>query len=171
MHDVIIMGVVLEEASAAARCCRGGQRPEGRRIVHGVQRRLRPGGAPRQTPFELPLCLQVKAKNALVYQRLRVLTQDPERRFYVFSNEHHHEAFVQAEEGETPNDRNDRAIRAAALWYQTHLPGRRIVLVSNDTDNRRKAIEAGLSAVSAREFAESRAAEFLELADLVARHR
>ncbi len=33
--------------------------------------------------------LQVRHRNASVYQRLRALTASPARRFYVFSNEHH----------------------------------------------------------------------------------
>lgn len=39
------------------------------------------------------------------------------------------------------------AIRVAAQWYQTHLAGSaRILLITNDKENKRKAIEEGISA-------------------------
>lgn len=39
------------------------------------------------------------------------------------------------------------AIRVAALWYQTHLrDAARVLLITNDRDNKRKAIEEGISA-------------------------
>ena len=43
--------------------------------------------------------------------------------------------------GESPNDRNDRAIRRAAKWYAEHLAGKgiNVVLLSDDADNRAKA--------------------------------
>lgn len=93
---------------------------------------------------------EVRSNNSSIHQRLRALTQNAERRFFVFANEHHTDTFVKAEEGETPNDRNDRAIRTAALWYKSHLPGVRVVMISNDVDNRRRALEAGLEAFSAK---------------------
>lgn len=50
--------------------------------------------------------------------------------------------------GESPNDRNDRAIRVAAAWYAARLPGMRVVVLTNDADNRRRALDAGLQAMS-----------------------
>jgi len=50
--------------------------------------------------------------------------------------------------GESPNDRNDRAIRVAAAWYAARLPGMRVVMLTNDADNRRRALDAGLQAMS-----------------------
>lgn len=58
------------------------------------------------------------------------------------------ETYVKAEVGESPNDRNDRAIRTAAAWYAARLPGMRVVVLTNDADNRRRALEAGLQAMS-----------------------
>ena len=49
-------------------------------------------------------------------------------------------------DGESPNDRNDRAIRAAAAWYTRRLPRMRVVLLTNDADNRRKAVAEGIDA-------------------------
>jgi hypothetical protein len=60
---------------------------------------------------------QVKHKNQSAYQRLRALCSSSTKRFYVFANEHHRDTFIQAEPSESPNDRNDRAIRVATKWY------------------------------------------------------
>lgn len=56
------------------------------------------------------------------------------------------ETFVEREPGESANDRNDRAIRAAAKWYSRHLKGcpsagdeLRVVLLTNDLANKQKA--------------------------------
>lgn len=50
--------------------------------------------------------------------------------------------------GESANDRNDRAIRVATKWYDNHLTAKkrqiRAVLLTDDADNRRKALEDGL---------------------------
>ena len=55
-------------------------------------------------------------RNRACFQRLRALTQSAPKRFYVFSNEHHRATYVEALPGESPNDRNDRAIRVVASW-------------------------------------------------------
>jgi exosome complex exonuclease DIS3/RRP44 len=52
------------------------------------------------------------------YDRLRAMCQDPTKRFFVFANEHHRDTYIKAEPGESPNDRNDRAIRVAAKFYR-----------------------------------------------------
>lgn len=36
------------------------------------------------------------------------------------------ETYVQQEEGESPNDRNDRAIRVATQWYTKRLPSMKV---------------------------------------------
>lgn len=60
---------------------------------------------------------------------------------------------MQRSKGESMNDRNDRAIRTAGLWYQNHL--RRssgdkvdVVLLTDDAGNRANAIREGLQAFS-----------------------
>ncbi|XP_060193926.1 exosome complex exonuclease RRP44 homolog A [Lycium barbarum] len=90
---------------------------------------------------------EVKNKNIAVYNRLRALCSNSLRKFFVFSNEYHKDTYVKAMAGESPNDRNDRAIRAAAKWYQGHLGSAvSILLITNDRENKRKAIEEGISA-------------------------
>jgi exosome complex exonuclease DIS3/RRP44 len=114
---------------------------------------------------------EARARNSSVYQRLRGLVAAPAKRFYVFANEHHADTFVTAQPGESPNDRNDRAIRVAAAWYAARLPAVRVVLLTDDADSRRKAAEMGVEAMSAAEYARLRAADAPELADLVAAGR
>ncbi|KAK9825185.1 hypothetical protein WJX81_004330 [Elliptochloris bilobata] len=110
---------------------------------------------------------EVRHRNTSVYQRLRALTASPSRRFYVFSNEHHRETYITTNVGEGPNDRNDRAIRVAAAWYGARLPGVRVLVLTNDADNRRRALESGLQAMTVQAYARSRT-DCAELADLVA---
>ncbi|KAJ2754073.1 exosome catalytic subunit dis3, partial [Coemansia nantahalensis] len=83
-----------------------------------------------------------------VYNRVRAVVRDSERRWFVFSNEHHRETFVERAAGESPNDRNDRAIRTATAWLRDHLAPASIapVLVTNDEGNLRRANDDGLSA-------------------------
>ena len=69
---------------------------------------------------------EVRNRSPSIYQRIRALQNRPEKRFFVFSNEHHRECFAGNNKSETAeiavvesdNDRNDRAIRLAASWYQ-----------------------------------------------------
>ncbi|KAH6799321.1 ribonuclease II family protein [Perilla frutescens var. frutescens] len=99
---------------------------------------------------------EVKNKNLSVYNRLRALCSNSLRRFFVFSNENHKDTYVKAETGESPNDRNDRAIRVAAQWYQNHLGGAvRVLLITNDRENKRKAIEGGISAETVESYVKS----------------
>lgn len=63
---------------------------------------------------------------------------------------------MEREKGESANDRNDRAIREAAKWYQNHLNDHgngsslTVVLVTNDTDNRTKAINRGIDSFTSQ---------------------
>ncbi|XP_075481686.1 exosome complex exonuclease RRP44 homolog A-like [Primulina tabacum] len=99
---------------------------------------------------------EVKNKNLAVYNRLRALCSNSQRRFFVFSNEYHKDTFVKIETGETPNDRNDRAIRVAAQWYQNHLGNLvRVLLITNDKDNKRKAIKDGINAETVESYVKS----------------
>ncbi|XP_042040282.1 exosome complex exonuclease RRP44 homolog A-like [Salvia splendens] len=99
---------------------------------------------------------EVKNKNLAVYNRLRALCSNTLRRFFVFSNEYHKDTYVKIETGESPNDRNDRAIRVAAQWYQNHLgAAARVLLVTNDRDNKRKAIEGGIPAETVESYVKS----------------
>ncbi|XP_047310159.1 exosome complex exonuclease RRP44 homolog A [Impatiens glandulifera] len=99
---------------------------------------------------------EVKNKNISVYNRVRALCSNTAKKFFVFSNEHHKDTYVKAMVGESPNDRNDRAIRVATQWYQNHLGHSiRVLLITNDRDNKRKAIEEGISAETVESYVKS----------------
>jgi exosome complex exonuclease DIS3/RRP44 len=110
---------------------------------------------------------EVRNRSPSIYQRVRALVNRPEKRFFVFSNEHHRDCFAgnktddkTATAVESDNDRNDRAIRLATAWYQKHLAtiyeNRKVtaVLVTNDFGNREKATAEGLKAFDLRGLAE-----------------
>ncbi|KAL0396126.1 UNVERIFIED_CONTAM: Exosome complex exonuclease RRP44A [Sesamum calycinum] len=111
---------------------------------------------------------EVKNKNLSVYNRLRALCSNSQRRFFVFSNEYHktdwkqdpteipRDTYVKIESGETPNDRNDRAIRVAAQWYQNHLGSAvKVLLITNDRENKKKAIQDGIPAETVESYVRS----------------
>ncbi|KAB2623627.1 exosome complex exonuclease RRP44-like [Pyrus ussuriensis x Pyrus communis] len=99
---------------------------------------------------------EVKNRNLSVYNRVRALCSNSLRKFFVFSNEHHKDTYVTDMSGESKNDRNDRAIRVAAQWYQTHLAGSaKVLLITNDKENKRKAIEEGISAETVESYVRS----------------
>jgi hypothetical protein len=90
-----------------------------------------------------PSLHQVKARNAAAYQRLRAMCADPAKRFFVFANENHKDTAVESREGESANDRNDRALRTAAAWYAGRIPvsGREVergVAVTGESGKDRK---------------------------------
>ena len=96
---------------------------------------------------------EVKHRSPSVYTRLRALIADPARRFYAFANEYQRECYVARLPAESPNDRNDRAIRVVCQWYRSHLahatqapqqPSHQqqqveIILVTNDRENAERA--------------------------------
>ena len=111
---------------------------------------------------------ECRARSKASYDRLRALCQDPAKRFFVFANEHHRDTYVKTEAGESPNDRNDRAIRVATKFYARALPGKRVVLLTNDRGNLAKAKAEGIDAVP-RAPSPPNTPRPHRLADLVAR--
>lgn len=115
---------------------------------------------------------ELKHKSPSVYKRFRDIVMNSSRRFYTFINEHHKDTFVKRLPGESANDRNDRAIRDAALWYERHLclsktenqENIRVILVTDDVSNRMKAVETGLISVSVEEYVRN-LVEYPQLAD------
>eukprot|EP00315_Gephyrocapsa_oceanica_P053826 CAMPEP_0185498356 /NCGR_PEP_ID=MMETSP1366-20130426/19620_1 /TAXON_ID=38817 /ORGANISM="Gephyrocapsa oceanica, Strain RCC1303" /LENGTH=393 /DNA_ID=CAMNT_0028107519 /DNA_START=31 /DNA_END=1212 /DNA_ORIENTATION=+ len=99
---------------------------------------------------------EVRHNKVSVHKRLRALIDDASRRFIVFSNEFHRETYTQREPGESPNDRNDRAIRVATAWYAAQLDGAaQVLLLTNDADNLRKAKAEGLRAQTVHAYVRS----------------
>ncbi|KAF5828225.1 hypothetical protein DUNSADRAFT_18006 [Dunaliella salina] len=112
---------------------------------------------------------EVRHKNSAAYQRLRALCASDAKRFYVFANEHHRETFIKSEAGESPNDRNDRAIRVATKWYADRLAGRmEVILLTNDSGSRRLAEEEGVRAIGAASYVRLLRPDATELLDMVA---
>ena len=64
---------------------------------------------------------EVRHRSSPVYKRLKDIIADKKRNFCVFVNEHRKETYIERKEGESANDRNDRAIRVACKWYEEHL--------------------------------------------------
>ncbi|XP_070833623.1 exosome complex exonuclease RRP44 [Chaetodon trifascialis] len=102
---------------------------------------------------------EVRHRSAPVYKRLKDIIHEKEKHFYAFTNEHHRETFIEREQGESANDRNDRAIRVAAAWYSQHLKtsesgtdGLKVVLLTNDQGNKQKAEDSGLLAYKCEEY-------------------
>uniref|UniRef100_A0A1B6DID1 PIN domain-containing protein n=1 Tax=Clastoptera arizonana TaxID=38151 RepID=A0A1B6DID1_9HEMI len=107
---------------------------------------------------------EVKHRSSSVYKRLKEIIADSRRNFYVFVNEHHRETYVERIPGEKINDRNDRAIRVAANWYDNHLNQSSnqpkedrisIVLLSDDVENRKHASTLVLNSCSAEDYVRS----------------
>jgi exosome complex exonuclease DIS3/RRP44 len=118
---------------------------------------------------------EVKRRNLAAYTRLLALVADHSRRFVMFPDQFHRDTNVRRLPGETPNDLNDRAIRGVARFYQRTVNASRrgktpvrVVLFSDDAENRRRALSEGLEAESSREFAARYAAAFPELSERIA---
>ncbi|CAI5771692.1 Uncharacterized protein PODLI_1B028525 [Podarcis lilfordi] len=104
---------------------------------------------------------EVRRRSAPVYKRIRDVLANTEKHFYSFTNEHHKETYIEQEQGENANDRNDRAIRIAVKWYNEHLKGLqdedriRVILLTNDRKNKEKAVEEGITAYTCEEYIKS----------------
>ncbi|KAI5477272.1 exosome complex exonuclease DIS3/RRP44 [Pseudohyphozyma bogoriensis] len=136
--------------------------------------------------FPLPLLVpqtvldEVRHRSLPLFNRLKALIEEElpggaGKRGWVSWNEAMEETFLTREEGESPNDRNDRAIRHLAAYYSSILssssetPAKRqktsattstsstaqVTLLTDDADNRRKALASGIAAVSVKAFVES----------------
>ncbi|KAK4055063.1 exosome catalytic subunit dis3 [Microbotryomycetes sp. JL221] len=155
--------------------------------------------------FPLPLLVpqtvldEVRHRSLPLYNKFKALLDDDlpasspaTKRGFVVWNEATEELYIRQRQGESPNDRNDRAIRHFAAFFantlstrdiqdskrrktSTSLPrqpsesGSRVLLLSDDADNRRKAAAEAIAAVSVKEFVQQQAHDVqAELSDLVA---
>ncbi|PPR00807.1 hypothetical protein CVT26_012448 [Gymnopilus dilepis] len=123
---------------------------------------------------------EVRHRSLPLYNRLKALTKMDEKKIWVFYNEYRSETAIIREEGETPNDRNDRGIRKATAWYNSHIKVNRppirgqaspklptVVLLTEDAANRQKAEKEGLTSVSVRNYVEGMK-DATQLLDLLA---
>ncbi|KAJ7806157.1 hypothetical protein B0H14DRAFT_2876773 [Mycena olivaceomarginata] len=123
---------------------------------------------------------EVRHRSIPLYNRLKALVRMDDKRVWVFYNEYRSETAIIREDNESPNDRNDRGIRKATEWYNTHIALSRpvirgqakpqiptVVLLTEDAANRNKAEQSGITATSIRKYIsslpESVAAQLLDL--------
>ncbi|XP_013415893.1 exosome complex exonuclease RRP44 [Lingula anatina] len=97
---------------------------------------------------------EVRHRSAPAYKRIKEAISNPDKHFLSFVNEFHKDTYVERQPRETANDRNDRAIRTAAKWFQTHLfnTGVKVILLTNDADNKVKASQDGVTAFTVAEY-------------------
>ncbi|KAK4132616.1 RNB-domain-containing protein [Trichocladium antarcticum] len=101
---------------------------------------------------------ELRNRSLPLYNRLINLTKSEDKRFYVFFNEFRLETHVARQEGESVNDRNDRAVRKAVAWYAQHLARTgaekvpAVVMLTNDRDNLRKAKLEDIPACSLADY-------------------
>lgn len=106
---------------------------------------------------------ELRNQSLPLYNRLLSLIKTDEKRFYLFFNEFRLETHVRRGPDESINDRNDRAVRAVASWYEEHLrasskKGRKetsipaIVVITDDKDSIRKAKKENVTALSLSEY-------------------
>jgi len=96
----------------------------------------------------------VRQERLTVYKRIRDAVSNPDKNFYVFSNEHHKETYVRE-----PSDGTSGCVKKAVEWYQSHFEKARIeakaVLLTGDEVSKKKATDANLTAYTVSEYAEA----------------
>lgn len=103
---------------------------------------------------------EVRNQSFPIYQRLRTLVKADDKRFVIFHNEFHQGTYISRNRGESINDRNDRAIRKVCSWYDDHINNDnsttniKFIFVCNDKDNKQKATNEGIFAVSLSDYIE-----------------
>lgn len=106
---------------------------------------------------------ELKNLSLPLYNRLISLIRSEEKRYYLFFNEFRLETHVRRQQDESINDRNDRAVRTAAKWYEDHLnyvlhkfkttqPAPVIVVITDDRGNLAKAEEENVIAMSLSDY-------------------
>ena len=106
---------------------------------------------------------ELRNRSLPLYNRIIALTKSGDKRFYVFFNEFRRETYVVRQQGESINDRNDRAVRQAVSWYAEHLQqavkstkrtyqAPAIIMLSDDKDNLRKARSEKITASSLSDY-------------------
>ncbi|CAM9204183.1 unnamed protein product [Ectocarpus fasciculatus] len=112
---------------------------------------------------------EARHNNLSLFRRLKQLLKDDSRVFVFFANEHHCETFPEEIKGESPNDRNDRAIRIATSWFSKQIGDSiAVVLLTNDRANLSLAQDAKISAMTIHAYVESVRGQYPDLAELLA---
>lgn len=108
---------------------------------------------------------EVKNRSLPLYHRLISLTKNQDKRYYVFFNDFRQETYIHRQQGETINDRNDRAVREATKWYAQHLQAAStqrnssrcpaVVMLSDDRANLYKASQQSIDASNLHKYVSS----------------
>ncbi|OWZ24625.1 Exosome complex uclease [Phytophthora megakarya] len=130
----------------------------------------------------------VKRQDLGVYNRLRALLMNADRRFVVFANEHHRNCFVQKNQMlprgyrvdtsedtsvEPEEERNQRAVAMAWKWYADHLEELQrnevnVLFLANDAEDLKMAEKFGVQGgKTIADFLKPVADKFPELQDLL----
>nr|CAB3238058.1 exosome complex exonuclease RRP44-like [Phallusia mammillata] len=113
---------------------------------------------------------ETKHRSAPIYKRLRTITQNKDKKFHVFTNEHSIDTWCERRPKESSNDYNDRFIRVATQFYNECLSERnqKAVLLTNDKANCDLAKKEGLLAVTVEDYVRN-IVGFPELLDKLAK--
>jgi exosome complex exonuclease DIS3/RRP44 len=112
---------------------------------------------------------ELRNLNLSVFRRIEALLKDETRSYIFYPNELSETTAVLRNTNETVNDANDRAIRTSSLFFQGMVKGHgTVVMVSNDADNQKKAIDQGLNSLSMRGYILKYLHKYPELLDLLA---
>lgn len=106
---------------------------------------------------------ELRNQSLPLYNRLLSLIKTDEKRFYLFFNEFRMETHVRRGPEESINDRNDRAVRRVASWYEEHLRASAkkskkekstpaMVVITDDKDSIRKAKAENVTALSLADY-------------------
>ncbi|OOQ90975.1 Exosome complex exonuclease dis3 [Penicillium brasilianum] len=106
---------------------------------------------------------ELRNQSLPLYNRLLSLIKTDEKRFYLFFNEFRLETHVRRGPEESINDRNDRAVRTVASWYEEHLRASAkkskkeksipaMVVITDDKDSIRKAKAENVTALSLADY-------------------
>ncbi|KAG8936120.1 exosome catalytic subunit dis3 [Tulasnella sp. 418] len=105
---------------------------------------------------------EVRHRSIPLHSRLKALLKHEDKCIWLFYNEFNADTAFFRQESESPNDRNDRGIRLAAEWYNTHVintfPGSKmtnkpiVLLLTNDRLNKAKAQSSKIPSSSVREY-------------------
>lgn len=100
---------------------------------------------------------EIRHRSAPIFKRMKDLLSTSTKCSYTFCNEFNMHTYVERKPKESANDRNDRAIRQATTWYADHLEktGVKVVLLTNDADNRKQAVEESLLAFTVHQYVKS----------------
>ena len=91
---------------------------------------------------------ETRYRSSSIYDRVRSITQNPDKRAIVFSNEFHQDVYIERSMNESVNDRNDRAIRTAVLWYMGHGSNLNFFMITKDQQNSIFSLEKNISVLT-----------------------